>query len=80
VSVNPALTTQTDSMWTLHALAECLLAGPVDGPVNVGLARDLARAALVADDTLRRLSEWDHLPLTADGPFWQGEIRKARGE
>lgn len=31
-----------------------------------------------ADDLLRRLAGWDHLPLLGDGPFWLGEIAKTR--
>jgi hypothetical protein len=33
-----------------------------------------------AEELLRRLSGWDHLPLAADGPFWQREIAKVIGE
>jgi hypothetical protein len=73
-------------MWNVRSLAECLLSTPQDAPINVGLARDLARAALKADDCLRRLSEWDMLyvkpdgtGITAAGPYWQREIAKVRG-
>lgn len=69
------------SLWNLRSLAECLLETPPDAPINVGLARDLARAALVADDTLRRLSEWDAMnvpPYAGDREFWLSEIEKAR--
>ncbi len=43
----------------------------------------LRDALEAADDLLRRLSEWDMLyigppPITADGPYWQGEIRRTR--
>lgn len=65
------------SMWNVKSLAECVLAGEI-APVNAGLARDLARAALAADDCLRRLSEWDVMAVTADGPYWQREIVRAR--
>jgi hypothetical protein len=29
-----------------------------------------------AIDLLRRIREWDHLPLTGDGPYWMREIDK----
>lgn len=42
-------------------------------------------ALRVADDLLRRLSEWDMLyvpkdgaPVTSDAPYWQGEITGIR--
>ena len=66
------------SMWSVRTLAECLLKTPQGAPINEGLARDLARAALAAEDCLRRLSEWDVMSVTADGPYWQREIAKAR--
>lgn len=49
--------TRLDSLWNLRTLAECLLETPLDAPVNAGLARDLARAALAADVSLRRYEE-----------------------
>ncbi len=40
------------SMWNLRSLAECVLDAPQDRGINVGLARDLGRAAIQANDEL----------------------------
>jgi hypothetical protein len=36
--------------------------------------------AAEAIDLLRRIREWDHLPLTGDGPYWMREIDRVLGE
>ncbi len=43
-------------MWNLRTLAECVLAAPQDTGINVGLARDLARAALEADAAMSEIA------------------------
>lgn len=49
MSVPPDTDEAREGMWTVRTLAECVLAAPQDHGINVGLARDLARAALAAE-------------------------------
>ncbi len=73
----PPLDSLRESMWTPYMLAKTVLDHQHDAPLNIYLARDLARAALQLRVALEHAMAFVDPDSAADFPIWKELVRRA---